>query len=580
MFFLNKRRARGFDLSPDEIFIDSSNLPDHDKQQFEGQLEKPINRRTFYGLGIFCLLIFLIFFARVFSLGVISGQEYASRSLNNSLDLVPIFAERGNIYDRLGTALAWTGGGLSSVGTSSASSSDLEIVSNKSRVYIDQEGFGHLLGYVSYPNEKEMSTGKYNPKEFLGRSGVEKQQNNFLLGQRGKRIVEVDAQGEEISDHIIEKPIPGKEINLAVDSRVQAKMYELLKQTATERGYLGGAGLIMDIKTGEMLALVSFPDYDPNVLSQGKDRQTISRYFSDQQKIMLNRAVSGLYAPGSTFKIFVAVGALMEKIVDPLKTFATNGKLVIPNPYDKTKETVFGDWQNNGVLDMRKAIAMSGDVYFYIIGGGFGSQRGLGIKNIEKYAKIFGLDSLTKIDLPGEETGTIPSPAWKAKNFSGEPWWLGNTYHTSIGQYGVQITPIELLRAYAAIANDGHFVQPTVLKIKPEQAVSQASLPITSEALQIVREGMRQAVTSGTITPLKMPELAIAAKTGSAEVGLTKARVNSWVGGFWPYEKPRFAFVMIMEKGPRTNAIGSTATMHQFFDWLKVYAPEYLKSEN
>ncbi|MCX6712303.1 MAG: penicillin-binding transpeptidase domain-containing protein [Candidatus Vogelbacteria bacterium] len=322
--------------------------------------------------------------------------------------------------------------------------------------------------------------------------------------------------------------------------------------------------------------MVSYPDFDPNIISAGQDVKVIKQYFSDKNNIMLNRAISGLYAPGSIFKPFVAMGALTEKTVDPQKTFVTNGELVVPNPYDKTQKTIFKDWKNNGVVDMRRAIAVSSNVYFYIIGGGFGGQKGLGIENIGRYARLFGLSQKTGVNLPGEVEGVIPSPAWKAENFKGEPWRLGDTYHTSIGQYGVLVSPIQMARAYAAIANGGKLIQPTMLAIKPDQAVIQASVPISADNFKIIHEGMRRVVLEGTAQGLNIPNVEIAAKTGTAELGITKERVNSWSVGFWPYESPRFVFAIAMEKGARGNLFGSVYAMRQLFDWMTINTPEYL----
>ncbi|HRZ30297.1 MAG TPA: penicillin-binding transpeptidase domain-containing protein [Candidatus Paceibacterota bacterium] len=567
MFFTRRRRSiRKFDLSPDEIFVDASNLPGHDEQQFEGHLEQAISRSAFWGLAIFCVGIFLIFVGRTFWLAVVEGEYYADRSKNNSLNFTTIFAERGNIYDRTGQELAWTDNGTST-----------EDVAGFKRVYLDTPGLGHIVGYVSFPNAKEFETGLYHPEEFLGRDGVERSFNEELLGERGKQVIEVNVRGEQVSDHVIERAIPGQEIHLSIDYRIQTKLYEFMDQIATERGFAGGAAAIMDIETGELLALVSYPDYNSNTLAKGHDTETIKKYFTDDHNYMLNRSISGLYTPGSTFKPFVAIGALAEKIIDPRKEFVTDGELVVPNPYDKTQKTVFKDWKNNGVVDMRRAIAVSCNVYFYIIGGGFGSQSGLGIEKIGEYAKIFGLDSKTDIDLFGEAEGSIPSPEWKAENFDGEPWRLGDTYHTSIGQYGVQITPLELVRAYTAIANSGKMIKPTILKITPEQVIVQKNISLDSSIWKVIHEGMRQTVTDGSTQSLNTPGVEVAAKSGSAELGISKANVNSWIAGYWPYGNPRYSFVVVMERGPRDNIIGGAAVMRQLLDWMTENTPEYLK---
>ncbi len=569
MFFAKRPRSvYRFDLSPDEIFVDASNLPDHDEQQFDGRLERAISRHTFFGLAIFCALVFLFFLGRTFWLAVVEGDYYAERSKNNSLNFTPIFAERGNIYDRTGKELVWTDNGTST---------DKRVGPN--RVYLDTPGLGHILGYVSFPNPEEFKTGLYHPQELLGRDGVERSYDKYLLGERGVRIVEINAKGEQASDHIVKLPVPGKELKLSIDYKVQTKLYEYMNQLAIDRGFAGGAAVIMDVKTGELLALTGYPDYNPNILSQGEDTKMINQYFTDNRNYMLNRAVSGLYTPGSTFKLFVAIGALAEKTVNPFKEFVTNGELVVINPYDKTQQTVFKDWKDNGTVDMRRAIARSCNVYFYIIGGGLGSQPGLGIANIGKYAKLFGLDQKTGIDLLGEEEGSIPSPEWKAKNFKGEGWRLGDTYHTAIGQYGVQVTPLQLARAYAAIANGGKLLKPTVLKIKPEQAVVQSNISLDPSIWKTIHEGMRLVVTEGTTKSLDVPGVAVAAKSGSAELGVSKTKVNSWIAGYWPYENPRYAFAVVMEKGDRSNIIGSASAMRQLLEWMTIYTPEYLKSE-
>lgn len=572
MFSIKRKTKRYINLTPDEILVDAHNLPKYDEQQFEGRIEKPIARSTFWLFSVSCSLIFLIFILRIFWLGVIQGDYYVERSKNNSLDFIPIFAERGNIYDRLGTELAWTNQVF-------ASSSEIVATTTPSQVraYVEKPGFGHLLGYVSYPNEAEMITRKYNPKEYVGRSGIERTKNDLLLGERGTKIIEVNARGEQASDHVVKKPIPGKEIKLAIDSRVQAKFYEYLKQLAEDRGFVGGAGVIMNVRNGEILAIVSYPDYDPNILSQGKDSAEISRYFNSSSNIMLNRPVGGLYTPGSVFKPFVAIGALNEKIIDPNKNFYTTGELVIPNPYNPEQKTIFKDWKNQGTVDMRKAIAVSSNVYFYIIGGGFGKQAGLGVAKIKSYAELFGLTQKTGIALPGEEEGILPSPEWKEKTFAGEPWRLGDTYHTAIGQYGVLVTPIQMVRAYSAIANGGYLLTPQIIQLNASSSIERTKLSLEARDLEIIREGMKECVLTGTAMALNIPGVSVSAKTGTAELGESKARVNSWITGFWPSEEPKFAFVVVMEKGSRSNLVGGAFAMRQLLDWMRLETPEYIR---
>ena len=226
---------------------------------------------------------------------------------------------------------------------------------------------------------------------------------------------------------------------------------------------------------------------------------------------------------------------------------------------------------------MVQAIAVSCDVYFYEIGGGYQGQKGLGIANLEKYAGLFGIGEKTGVDLPNEKGGVIPSPEWKAKNFKKDPWRIGDTYHTAIGQYGFQVTPLEMTRAVGAIANDGTLVSPHYIlgdTIKENQKVN---LNINRNYFEIVKSGMRQAVTSGTAVALNVPYVSVAAKTGTAQLGVAKNKVNSWVMGFFPYENPRYAFVVMMEAGPSTNSIGASSIMRQLLDWMSVNTPEYFK---
>jgi penicillin-binding protein 2 len=260
------------------------------------------------------------------------------------------------------------------------------------------------------------------------------------------------------------------------------------------------------------------------------------------------------------------MGVLDQKVIDPLTQILSTGSISVPNPYDKNKPTIFNDWRANGWTDLRHALAVSSDVYFYEVGGGYGAQKGLGVDGIEKYTRLFGFGTTTGVDFPGEQDGTIPDPAWKAENFSGEPWRIGDTYNTAIGQYGFQVTPIQAVRAVAAIANSGALLTPTFLKNDVTRPVSHVSLD--PSYFQIVREGMRLCVTVGTCTALNVPYLDIAAKTGTAQLGVSKDLVNSWVIGFWPADKPHYAFAVVMERASKTNQFGAALVIRQLLDSL------------
>jgi penicillin-binding protein 2 len=274
-------------------------------------------------------------------------------------------------------------------------------------------------------------------------------------------------------------------------------------------------------------------------------------------------------------KPFVAYGALAENIIDPKKIIVSNGSLVVPNAYDPTNPTVFRDWRAHGPMTMWDAIAYSSNVYFFIVGGGFGDQRGLGITKINEYMHLFGIGEKTGIDLMGEEAGLVPNPEWKESVF-GDDWRLGDTYLTSIGQYGFQTTPLQMLRAYAAIANGGYLLTPHVEMGKTGE---RENLLLDTRALTIVREGMRKTVIQdgGTARSLERSDVTVVAKSGTAELGASKAYVNSWIAGYFPYEKPRYAFILFMEYGPRSNTVGAGSVMGKVMDWIAENRPEYFQ---
>jgi penicillin-binding protein 2 len=552
------------DLDPDEIFVDSSNLPNFDTYQFEGRLEKPISRRSIFILSLSFLLVIFVFVYQTSILQITKGEEYFNRSENNRLRNTLIFSKRGVIYDRLGVPLVWN--------TENPIDQAFDL-----RKYIDLSGFAHTLGYVKYPGKDKQ--GFYFTEVLGGISGVEKYYNEILSGKNGKRIVEVDALGNIQSENIIHAPVDGENIYLSIDSGIQNKMYEEIEKLAKQVGFTGGAGIIMDIHTGEVLAMTSYPEYSSQVMTDGKDNNQISNYRNNNNNPFLNRLTDGLYAPGSIVKPFMAIAALAENTIDPYQNILSTAYLSIPNPYDPSKPTLFRDWKVHGYVDMRKALAVSSDVYFYTIGGGFENQKGLGIDNIYKYMHLFGLGSTLSSPFFSGVSGNVPSREWKEKLFPEDPdWRVGNTYHTSIGQYGFQISPVQALRAVSAIASGGTLVEPSILLGADKDAIKKGiKLDLKEEYFQVAREGMRDAVTKdyGTVKGLNSPNYNVAGKTGTAEIGAYKQFVNSWVIGFFPYENPKYVFTVIMERGSVTNLIGATSVMRQVLDFMWQNKKEY-----
>jgi len=560
----NKWKKKDYkDIAPEEIFLDSKNLPDFDTYQFEGRLEKPISNKSFSIFGFVCLIIAVVFLIKLGFLQIVHGSFYKDKSENNKLKQTLLVAPRGIIYSRNGVQLAWN--------QKSENEEDYP-----ARKYIKAPGFSNLLGFLKYPTKDK--SGFYYEEEFLPKDGAELYLNEIISGRNGLKLVETSVNGDIISESLTELPKNGENVVISVDNRVQEKFYKIIEELASSVGFQGGAGIIMDIHSGEILAMTSFPEYSSNIMTEGRDTEKIENYYNNPNSPFLNRVISGLYTPGSIVKPFLAFAALEEKIISPDKEIISTGKIEIPNPYDPNHPSVFKDWKAHGAVNMKKAIAVSSDVYFYEIGGGFGNQKGLGIERIKKYLEIFGFSKKTGFDVTKEGTGVIPDPLWKEKNFNGEIWRLGDTYNTAIGQYGMQITPIQAVVATAILANGGKMVTPSILFTATSTVVAGKKIEGNADNFQVAREGMRMSVLEGTASGLNIGMTEIAGKTGTAELGSRKQFVNSWVIGFFPYENPKYAFTVVMEKGPVTNLIGATYVMRQLLDWMSVNTPEYLKN--
>ncbi len=565
VFHINKKRIRR-NIDPDEIFLDSKNLPNFNTQQFEGRLEKSIPKRSIFILGLFFVLVVIIFTSRLTILQIIKGKVYFTKSENNILRKEPIIASRGLIYDRNNVLLAWNS-------WNKINSNEKSI---PQRDYYTLPGFGLLLGYISYP-AKDIS-GHYWRDTFIGRAGIEGYYNKFLSGNNGVKITETNVSGKIQSQNIISKSTPGNNLKLSIDSRIQEEMYNEIASMAKKLNFTGGAGIIMNIKTGGLLAIASYPEYNNNILSDGKDSKVIKRYLSDKRKVFLNRAIAGLYSPGSSIKPFLAYGALAEKVISPFKKILSNGFISIPNPYFPNKKSIFKDHGSFGYVDMEKALAISSDVYFYEIGGGYKDLKGLGISNINKYVNLFGISKKTGVDLIGEIKGVIPNPEWKRLNFNGERWRVGDTYNSAIGQYGFQVTPIQMVRAVAGVADFGLLPVPHVKLGDNKFFKSQETIiPINKDEMKIVQAGMRMAVTMGTARYLNIPGISVAAKSGTAQVGYGNTNTNSWIIGFFPYKNPKYAFTVLMERGPKNVSGNATYVMREVLKYMIANTPEYIK---
>lgn len=542
-------------IDPHEVIADSESYSELD---LAGSiLEHPVRSSSLRIVLFLTMTVFAIFSYKLFSLQIVEGSEYRERSENNRLHHSVILSDRGIIYDRNGVELAWN-------------EKPIDDNDHSEREYISLPGMGHVLGYAKPPAKD--NKGFFYRTYYEGISGAEAVFDEELRGENGKKIIETNVIGEITSENLIRDPKAGQEIRLSIDSEINAKLYDTIRNATEVYGFRGGAAVIMDIYSGELIALTSFPETDPNVLFKGKDQETIQKYLSDPREPYLNRALGGAFTPGSIVKPFMAIAALNENLISPYKRIYSSGVLTIRNQYNPDEVFKFHDWTAHGSVDMRDAISVSSNEYFYIIGGGYENQEGLGIDRINRYMRMFGFGEKTGLKLGSESAGVVPSKEWKKENFEDGDWYLGNTYHTSIGQYGFLVTPIQAVRAAAAIANGGTLLTP---RISTKIPLEKIELDFAESDMRVIREGMKMSAETGVGKSLNFSNYSLGVKTGTAEVGTAKGYNNSWVIGFFPYEKPRYAFATLLDYVDKSNNYGAAPNMRPFFQWLITEKPEY-----
>ncbi len=401
------------------------------------------------------------------------------------------------------------------------------------RVYNYSDVFSHVIGYIGSLSKDEYNNLKdqgYKYYQTIGKTGIEKQYDSILRGEDGyiRRIVDVRnrMEGEEVG----KTPTGGDNIVLTIDYEVQAAAHDAL-------GANSGAVVVIKATTGEVLALVSKPGFDPNEIISKENSNVIRELNNDPAKPFLNRAIMSRYPPASTFKLVTSIAALETEKTYPEKTYYCPGKYTLKGYVD----TDFYCFKTHGTLDLYWAIGKSCSVYFYYLGMAVGPTM------IMKYASYMGLDEFTKVDIPGEISGFIPSQRWKLKTF-GQPWFDGDTINLSIGQGFTAVTPIGLANMMCGIVNNGIVYKPYLLKevyspdnrtvlqnIKKEKL---REVPLSPVTLNTIKQGMRNSVmggTSGWLSRLKIP---VAGKTGTAQTRSNRKEnfsQHAWFLGFGPY---------------------------------------------
>ncbi|MFA5134653.1 MAG: penicillin-binding protein 2 [Patescibacteria group bacterium] len=435
----------------------------------------------------------------------------------------------------------------------SANQPGISLEANYFREYVNDFALSHLLGYMGKVTDEDLETHPdYSYDDYIGKTGVEFYYDQALHGVHGKKEIEVDSLGKESVVVTESQPIAGKNLTLTVDLGLQRVLGEAAQAAVDNSRQITGVAVVaINPRNGEILALVSIPAYDSNALTLGLTDEAYTKLREDPANPFVNRTVSGEYPSGSTIKPLIALAGLEERLIDEHSTILSTGGIQVDKWF-------FPDWKQggHGQTDVKRAIAESINTFFYAIGGGYEAQEGLGLDKIKTYLELFGLNAPLGIDLPGETSGFLPTREWKEET-KGEPWYIGDTYHLAIGQGDLLVTPLQVASYTATIANGGTFYRPHLLKNFSDPYGNVTDIPaaeiindgfIGGESYRIVREGLRQAVVSGSAVALSTQAVEIAAKTGTAQFG-AEGKTHAWFTSFAPFENPEIAITVLVEAG-------------------------------
>ncbi|MBI4185847.1 penicillin-binding protein 2 [Candidatus Berkelbacteria bacterium] len=425
----------------------------------------------------------------------------------------------------------------------------LRVVNRPLRHYEIAPGLAHVLGYTGKIGPEELTQSHtYSLESRTGKAGFEQSYEAQLQGQPGVEQVEVDSTGYLKRVLGLREPIPGDTLVTTIDLPLQRKLGEVLQAKLDEVGSPAGVGIVMDPRDGGVLALVSLPDYDDNEFATELSPDRYQAMQADPRAVLTNRAIAGQYPSGSAIKPVIAAGGLADGVITESTTIDAPAEIRIG-------DFVFPDWKRHGVVDVKRALAVSSNVFFYAVGGGWDRIRGLGINRLNHYLELFGFGKPTGIDLGGEASGLVPTPAWK-QQIKDEAWYLGDTYHAAIGQGDFLVTPLQLANATAIIASAGTVQMPHLLwKDQPVATHAGIGPPSTAKpigldpnVLRVVQAGMRQAVTDGSARRLQSVPVPVAGKTGTAQFG-SEEKTHAWFTGYAPADHPELVITILIDGG-------------------------------
>ncbi|MFH1896652.1 MAG: penicillin-binding protein 2 [Candidatus Desantisbacteria bacterium] len=572
-------------------------------QQQQSDVEIGFLKQRLMAITVMVLILFGILMLRITYLQIIKGGYFRNISENNRIRLIPIAASRGMIFDRNGEILAidepsfdisiiQLGLSKNNIEKSLSNLSKLldinieeaknsikkkhnrpfepaVIVSDVDRItlaevaertpdlpgviiqvtpkrnYLHGELCAHLLGYLGEINQKELKVRKnYKSGEWIGKSGVESVYDSYLKGVNGGKQIEVDVRGRQLQVLGKREPVPGNNLFLSIDAKMQQIAYDALENNC-------GAVVVVNPQNGELLACVSRPSFDANMFLHRMNALEATALFSDPRHPLLNRATQAQYSPGSVFKIVVAIAALENNVIRQEDNIECKGTYEI----GKQKFSCYQK-EKHGVTGLIDAITLSCNVYFYQLG------YKLGVSRINEFAKKFGFGKPTGIDLLSEKTGLMPTPAWKEKVLKTD-WYTGDTINLSIGQGYALVTPLQMANLLAIVANGGqvyrsHLVARMVSssgKVTHFNPDIMDIVPMSVQTKEILHKALEAVVSRGTGQKAMLWNMRVAGKTGTSQN--PQGDDHAWFVCFAPVEDPKVAIAVIVEHGGKGGAVAA-----------------------